>query len=155
MEQISVQPICTLSDIRIINFILSKFEKGAKCFNGDWWGGTTESVDGSAYGYDVHVYLKESHDHAYYAIAYAYKDAERSIDLDCILVNEFHLGFWLSVTQNSNGVWGYTIFNSNNEVIEEKFVYLAEHKAHYMAVESFKKLKETNCPLLFNGENHV
>lgn len=140
-----------LSRMDIIDLILLRFYKGAKCFNGDWWGCSTEVVEGSPYGYDVRVYLKQSSEHKYYGIAYGYKDDKRDIDFDHILIDELRLEFWIDVLQSSLSEWGYKIYNSENQIISEQSGYPTENEVHRAAVDGYRVLSERKCPLLFKG----
>lgn len=90
---------------RVIDFIIDRFAEGAKCFNGEWWGGCKESVIGSPFGFDIHVWAV---DEQYYAKAFGYKDEVYNIDLKNILVDSFLIPFSLIVFVK-DGAFSYLI----------------------------------------------
>lgn len=99
----------TLSPEEVIEFVLARFEKGAECFNGNWWGGSHTAVAGSTHGFDVQVIQDSIDDTKYHAIAYGYKNSLCDVDMKKILVNKFALPFFIGVMQKNANEWIYIV----------------------------------------------
>lgn len=109
---------------RVEQCIVERFGHGARCFNGEWWGGWVEYVEGSQYGFDIHVWKEEN---IFYAEAFGYKDEPYNIDKDNLLISRFALPFSFEISDKDDGTFTASIhlFEKNiNDVFDGFESYL-------------------------------
>lgn len=132
----------------VVDFILTRFAKGAKCFDGEWWGGSHIPVSGSEHGFDVQVVFEGARDGTYNAVAYAYKNKECDVDIDNILVNKFPLTFWIEVFREDDSAWGFKVKIQDGSILSSGDGIQSELAAHQEAVKMFRESGWAQCPLL-------
>lgn len=137
--------------LKIIEFILFKFQKGAKVFNGDWWGWSKSPIPSSRHGSDIHV-VSCSENNRYIVFAYGYKEDSDppEINLEAPLMEPFLLGFSIQIfscNQFGKDLWTYKIFDGSGNIIGEGEHYDTELEAHRRSVSAL--LNITNLTLHF------
>lgn len=144
-------PLITVNEQEIVGFILNKFEKGAKCFDGNWWGGFIDPVADAPFGFDVNVVLEADSQGVYYAVAHPYLNEKRDVDIQRILLPKFQLGFSIVVDGDEHKGWSHTVFNAKHYSIANESGFFGEVEAHRAGANSARTLLSDYCPLLFDG----
>ncbi len=148
-------PLMTVNEQEIVGFILNKFEKGAKCFDGNWWGGFIDPVVDAPFGFDVNVVLEADSQGVYHAVAHPYLNEKRDVDIRHILLPKFSLSFVIVVEWDEYVEWSYTALNSKHHTIAHESGFHGEVEAHRAGANSVRSLLSDSCPLLFDGYKKV
>lgn len=118
----------------VILFIISRHAKGAKCFNGDWWGGSRVGVVGSPTGYDAHVVISHGRER-FIAEVYALKNID-DVDLSHPLLDPFILPFYVDIIFDKSAQgYGFQIYDADGVLIMEEGGYNREVDVHRIASE--------------------
>lgn len=122
-----------LGRCKVIEFILFKFQRGAKVFNGDWWGGSKEPLLASPHGFDVNV-LNCGSGQNFLVATYGLKETERGveIDLETSLMEPFVLGFSIEVVNSfdcAGDHWTYKVLDNNGAMMIKGGQFKAELEA--------------------------
>lgn len=142
-------PLVAVNEKEIVRFILNKFEKGAKCFDCNWWGGFIDPAVDAPFGFDVNVVLEADSQAAYHAVAHPYINEKRDVDLQHILLAKFPLSFMIVVKWDEHVGWSYTALNSKHQTIAHESGFYGEVEAHRAGANSARTLLSDYCPLLF------